>query len=171
MRLKVQSMPALLISVGIHAALVALVVASVFVGGATDSSGSGRAPGIVGSAAQGSAGGAAASIAAPHAGPSLDRTDGARYVGRYERANGERGSSVFQVELVNDGESEPHWALTLVDGQGPVQKLILVARDTFAFQLSPRQQVIFRRADDSVTAASVRRGRDTTWASRVAFSP
>lgn len=78
---------------------------------------------------------------------------------------------MLQVDIVNDGESEPHWALTLFDGNGPVHKLTLVARDTFAFQLAPKQLVVFRRLNDSITAISIRRGRDTTWAERVASAP
>jgi hypothetical protein len=75
------------------------------------------------------------------------------------------------VELVNDGDAEPHWALTVSEGQGPVQKLTSIARDTFAFQLAPRQRVLFLRLGDSITAISVRRGRDTMWAGRIAPEP
>ena len=171
MRLSVQSVPALLISLTIHAALVGLVVVGVYVSGATEPDRSQPKPGIVGSADRGTGGGVSAAIAAPPAGPSLDRTDGARYVGRYKHPDGKRGSSVLHVDLINDGEGEPHWALTIVEGPGPVHKLTFVARDTFAFQLAPKRRVIFRRIDDSITAVSVRRGRDTTLAARVAVAP
>ena len=53
-----------------------------------------------------------------------------------------------------------------MDGEGPVQKLVPIAGDTFALQLAPRQRVVFRRLGDSISAVSVRRGRDTTWAER-----
>ena len=131
---------------------------------------SGREPGVVGSASRGDASGTGPGIAAPPAGPSLDRVDGGRYVGRYQHPGRDRESSLLLVALVNDGESEPHWALTIVEGQGQVQKLIVVARDTFAFQLAPKQRVIFRRMGDSITAVSVRRGRDTTWAARLTLA-
>jgi hypothetical protein len=164
-------MPALVTSVSIHGVLVALVVVGVSGRSGTDSRDSRPEPGIVGSADHGRASGVAAAIAPPRAGPSLSAADGARYVGRYRRPTPSQGSSWLQVDLVNDGDSEPHWALTVVDSQGPVQKLTLVARDTFAFQLAPRQRVVFRRLSDSITAISVRRGRDTTWAERVASDP
>jgi hypothetical protein len=73
---------------------------------------------------------------------------------------------MIQVGLINDGEVEPHWTLILIDGDGPVQKLIPLARDTFSLQLAPRQRVVFRRLGDSVSAVSVRPDRDTTWAER-----
>jgi hypothetical protein len=165
---KPRSIPALLVSVTIHLVLVAVVVAGAY---GRSSSESRPEPGIVGSADHGTAGGVATAIAAPPTGPSLNPADGARYVGHYSRSNATRASSVLQVDLVNDGESEPHWALTLFEGQGPVHKLTVVARDTFAFQLAPKQFVVFRRVNDSITAISIRRRRDTSWAERVASAP
>jgi hypothetical protein len=72
------------------------------------------------------------------------------------------------VGLINDGEVEPHWTLIVLEGEGPVQKLVWITGDTFGLQLAPRQRVVFRRVGDSVSAVSVRRGRDTTWAQRAA---
>lgn len=155
----------------LHGVLVVLVVVVASGRAATDSRDSGPEPGLIGSADRGRAGGVAVTIAAPPAGPSLDPAEGARYAGRYRRPTPIQGSAVLQLELVNDGHTEPHWALTLFGGQGPVEKLTWVARDTFAFQLAPRQRVVFRRLGDSVTAISVRRGRDTTWAERIAAEP
>ena len=74
---------------------------------------------------------------------------------------------MMQVGLINDGDVEPHWTLIVMDGDGPVQKLVWMAGDTFALQLAPQQRVVFRRLGDSVSAISLRRGRDTTWAERV----
>jgi len=168
---KARSIPALVMSVSIHSVLVVLVVVGLSGRPATESHDSRREPGIIGSADHGRASGVAVAIAPPPAGPSLNAADGARYVGRYRRPTPTQGTSVLQVNLINDGDTEPHWALTVFDGQGPVQTLTLVARDTFAFQLAPKQRVVFRRLSDSITAIPVRRGRDTTWVERVASDP
>ena len=78
---------------------------------------------------------------------------------------------MIQVGLVNDGDVEPHWTLIVLNGDGSVEKLVLVARDTFALQLAPKQRVVFRRLGDSVDAISIRHVRDTTWAERAPTDP
>jgi hypothetical protein len=163
---KTRSLPALVTSVSIHGVLVALVVAGVSSGTATDSRDSRPKPGIIGSGDYARGSGVAGAITPPPSGPSLSAIDGARYVGRYLRPTPSQGLSTIQVGLINDGDVEPHWTLIVTDGRGPVQKLRLVARDTFALQLAPKQRVVFRRRGDSITAMSLRRGRDTTWALR-----
>jgi len=161
---KTRSIRALVTSVSIHGVLVALVVAGVSRGPATDSRDSRPKPGIIGSADYGS--GAAGAITPPPSGPSLSPIDGARYVGRYLRPTPGQGLSMIQVGLINDGDVEPHWTLIVMDGAGPVQKLVWIAGDTFVLQLAPRQRVVFRRLGDSISAISLRRGRDTAWAER-----
>ena len=161
-----RSMPALVTSVSIHGVLVLLVLAGVASGPAAASRDSPPKPGIIGSADSATGGGVAGAITPPHSGPSLSPIDGARYVGRYLRPTPSQGRSMIQVGLINDGEVEPHWTLIVMDGEGPVQKLVPIAGDTFALQLAPRQRVVFRRLGDSISAVSVRRGRDTTWAER-----
>lgn len=163
---RTRSIPALVTSVSIHGVLVALVVVGVSRGPATDARDSRPKPGIIGSADDARGSGVAGALTPPPTGPSLSPIDGARYVGRYLRPTPSQGISMIQVGLVNDGEAEPHWALIVMDGDGPVQKLVLIASDTFALQLAPRQRVVFRRLGDSISAISVRRGRDTTWAER-----
>jgi len=163
---KTRSIPALAISIAIHGALLALILAGVSRGPSNDLRDSQPRAGIVGSADHGNTGGIGGAIAAPPSGPSLSVTDGAQYVGQYLRQTQSEGSSLIRVDLINDGEAEPHWALIVTDGDRPVQKLVLIARDTFALQLAPKQRVVFRRLGDSITAMSVRRGRDTTWAER-----
>lgn len=163
---KARFIPALVTSVSIHGVLLALVVAGVSRSHATDSRDSRPKPGIIGSADDASGSGLAGAIRPPPSGPSLSAIDGARYVGRYLRPTPRQGISMIQVGLINDGEGEPHWTLIVMDGDGPVQKLVLIAGDTFALQLAPRQRVVFRRLGDSISAMSVRRGRDTTWAER-----
>lgn len=156
-------LPAVLTSVGIHGVLVVLVVAAGIAGHRSDAR---DQAGVIGSADRGSGSGAGGAISPPPAGPSLSEIEGARYVGRYLRAATTPANAEIEVGLINDGEVEPHWTLMLREGYLPVQKLVPVTRDTFAFQLAPRQRVVFRRVGDSVTAISVRRGRDTTWAER-----
>jgi hypothetical protein len=165
---RARSIPALVTSVSIHGVLVALVVAGVSHGSGTDSRDSRPKPGIIGSADYASGSGVGGAITPPPSGPSLNVIDGARYVGHYLRLSEGRGASLVQVTLVNDGDAEPHWALVVMDGTGPVQKLVVLARDTFALQLAPKQRVVFRRLGDSISAVSVHRGRDTTWAERTA---
>ncbi len=161
-----RTIPALLTSVSIHGVLVALVVVGVSRGSTTHSRDARPKPGIIGSTDDARGSGVAGAITPPPSGPSLSPIDGARYVGRYLRPTPSQGISMIQVGLVNDGEAEPHWALIVMDGDGPVQKLVFIAGDTFALQLAPRQRVVFRRLGGSISAISVRRGGDTTWAER-----
>jgi hypothetical protein len=160
------SIPALVASVSIHGVLVALIVAGV-ASSTADSPDAAPRPGIIGNEDYASGRGAGGAITPPASGPSLDPVEGARYVGHYLRPTPGQASAMLKVGLINDGEAEPHWTLTVVDGGGPMQKLVPITRDTFALQLAPRQRVVFRRLGDSVTAMSVRRGGDTTWAARV----
>lgn len=144
--------------------LIALIVTGL-VGHGKDSNDANTTQGVIGSTDYDRGSGVAGALTPPLPGPSLDPVDAGRYVGRYRRTTSE-GTHTIEVGLINDGDVEPHWTLIVLDGAGPVQKLVPVAGDTFALQLAPRQRVLFRRLGDSVSAVSVRRGRDTTWVER-----
>lgn len=157
---------ALGVSVGIHAALVAIVIVGVAGHSLMQSRTSQPQAGIIGSESRNGTGGLM-SVAAPPVGPSLDPELGAQYVGRYLWSSPTQGVRLLQVQLINDGETV-HWSLAVVENQGPLRTLVAVAQDTFVFQLAPKQRVLFRRIGDSVTSMSIRRGRDTSWAERAA---
>ena len=152
-------------SVGIHVALVAIVVVGGVAGHSlAKSRASQPQTGIVGGEQRDGTSGIG-SVAAPPVGPSLSPELGARYVGRYEWRPSNQGNRIIEVRLINDGETE-HWSLAVVEHQGPLRTLNAVARDSFVFRLAPEQRVLFRRVGDSVTSISIRRGRDTSWAER-----
>lgn len=152
------------VSVGLHATVAALVVIAYAGRSVMQSRATRSHAGIVGDEARTGTGGVLP-VAAPAAGPSLHPELGARYVGRYVWKSPTRAMRVLDVRLINDGETE-HWSLAVVEDQGPLRTLVVVARDTFEFQLAPAQKVLFRRVGDSVTAVSIRRGRDTSWGER-----
>jgi hypothetical protein len=152
------------ISVGIHGALLAIVVLG-FAGHSLIQSRNPQA-GTIGNAPRNGTGGLV-SVAAPPAGPSLNPDSAAGYVGRYSWNSPGQAMRVFDVQLINDGETV-HWSLAIVENQGTLRTLVPVARDTFAFQLAPEHKVLFRRVGGSVTSLTIRRGRDTTWAERAA---
>jgi hypothetical protein len=151
------------LSVGVHVGLAAIVIIGVAGHSLLPPRASRPQPGIVGSEPRNGTGGVM-SVAAPPVGPSLNPELGRQYIGRYLWRS-PRGVRVLDVGLINDGETE-HWSLAVVENQGPVRTLVIVAQDSFAFQLAPEQRVLFRRVGDSVTSISIRRGRDTSWAER-----
>ena len=153
------------VSVGIHAAVMAIAIVGVAGHSLARSRASRPQSGIVGSEPREGTSGLR-SVAAPPVGPSLSPELGAKYVGRYEWRSSNQGTRILEVHLINDGETE-HWSLAVVENQGPLRTLNAVARDSFVFQLAREQRVLFRRVGDSVTAISIRRGRDTSWAERV----
>lgn len=150
---------------GIHAAVMAIVIVGVAGHSLAKSRASRPQSGIVGSEPREGTSGLR-SVAAPPVGPSLSPELGAKYVGRYEWGSANQGTRILEVHLINDGETE-HWSLAVVENQGPLRTLNAVARDSFVFQLAREQKVLFRRVGDSVTSISIRRGRDTSWAERV----
>jgi hypothetical protein len=153
------------LSIGIHAALAAIVIVGVAGRSLMQSRTSQPQAGIIGSESRNGTGGLM-SVAAPPVGPSLDPQLGAQYVGRYLWSSPTQGVSPLQVQLINDGETV-HWSLAVVENERILRTLVAVAKDTFVFQLAPEQKVVFRRIGDSVTSMSIRRGRDTSWAERV----
>ena len=161
-----QSVPALLVSVGLHALIVVLAFSLPRQRSTIGPSIIRDKAGVIGNQNQQATGGGATAIAPPLSGPSLDPAAAAEFLGRYRyQAPGPIEPS-FDIRLINDGEME-HWSLAIVEDRAQLSVLVPVAPDTFVFQLAPKQRVVFRRSGDSVTAVSLRRTRDTSWAVKI----
>jgi hypothetical protein len=154
------------ISTLVHAAIVA-VIAWVAVSGAQRPP-SKAAPSMYGSSPEGGTQGAGVTTVAPTVGRSLQRSEGEEYVGRYHLEPRRGQAFELRIRLINDAAGlRDHWSLLSDDSRGgEAQKLIVVSRDTFAYQFGSTRRVIFLRVGGSVVGVELRSLGQTTVGAR-----
>jgi hypothetical protein len=118
-------------------------------------------PSFYGNANPESTSGLATRRTAPRRGPSIPPDRAAEYLGRYRIVVPTEPDTDVLVTVVNDGgPGEDHWSLMAQVGDYALYKLVLVAPDSFVYQLDPNRHVVFVRRDGTVRALELSwRGR------------